>query len=309
MPSKLRVVYPRKWEFGENGNDLIKGPSADIPKSWGHQLPVLHIDLKVPSEHTLEGKTYAAEYQIHLIQNRPSQRGAPVISVLFEVNTEDKPNKMLQELLDEFQAVWNWDMAQCESKRRRGRRLGALARQTLSNWSDNENRTSSHSTWLDEPTEVEAQFQTKLKHIERRAQKKRPWDCWNDEIMRSVWFFGYEGSLTEPPCTEFVEWRIIDTPALISQSQLFQMKTLLFGHVDKNCKKTSVHWDHSVARPVQPRRGRDVHRCMCRDYIADDLRDKYGSNRCEWKDRDTFGFNKDMYTKEWYETTHDEDNL
>ena len=43
LPSKLRIVYPNNfgdddWS-GASENDLVKGPSADIPKGWGHQLP------------------------------------------------------------------------------------------------------------------------------------------------------------------------------------------------------------------------------------------------------------------------------
>ena len=296
------MVYPRVWEDwdGATNNDKIRGPSADMPKGWGHQLPVTHIDIKIPSEHTMEGRQYAAEYQIHLIQNRPSQRGAPVVSVLFDLHPDNKPNKKLQELLDEFQAVWDWDMGLCRGQRRRNRRLNAVARQTLSQVK----RMATSSTWLDEPEEEETRYQYNMRTLQVEAKKSVSWNCWHKDIIKSIWFFGYEGSLTEPPCTEFVEWRIIDTPAFISKEQLSQMKWLLFGHVDKKCRKTSVHWEHSVARPTQPLRGRNVHRCMCRDYIADADRDAYGLERCRWQDRDEFGFPKEQYTMEWYDTTH-----
>ena len=90
----------------------------------------------------------------------------------------------------------------------------------------------------------------------------------------------------------------------MSQEQLFQMKKLLFHHVDEDCERTSTHYEGSVARPLQPLRGRDVHRCMCRDFIGDKQRKEYENNRCEWRDRDKFGFDKDIYTQEWYDSTH-----
>ena len=303
LPSKLRVVYPRAWDYGSSGNDEIRGPSADMPKGWGHQLPVTHVDIKMPSEHTLEGKRYAAEYQIWIIQNSDRLRGAPAISILFDFHPEDKPNEKIQELLDVFQIEWDKDMADCEDRRRKERRLGATAQKSLS--ADGEGRDKGVSTWLDEPEEEEVKFQSKLSNLRKRALRRLAWNVFDDEIMRSIWFYGYSGSLTEPPCTEFVEWRIIDTPGLISRAQLWQMKNLLFGHVDKKCKKTSVHYDNSVARPLQPHRGRNVHRCMCRDFIADNMRDKYRNNRCDWDERDEFGFPKDQYTTEWYRDTHD----
>ena len=123
-------------------------------------------------------------------------------------------------------------------------------------------------------------------------------------IMVSDWFFGYEGSLTEPPCTEFLEWRIIDKPALISEQQLVQMKRILFNHVDKDCERTSVHSEeYGVARPLQSYSGRLVHRCMCRDFLGDETRKEYGENRCRWVDREKFGFDPDQYSSDWYEKT------
>ena len=171
----------------------------------------------------MEGRQYAAEYQIYLIQNRKAQRGAPVISILIDVDPDDKPNAALQVALDRFQLEWDKDMAECEARRRSERRLDAIL---------GERRLDSvqeQSTWLDEPAEEETKFQSYL----RRAQEAvnpppqggfKYFDPWDSDIMRSIFFFGYEGSLTEPPCSEFVEWRIIDTPTTVSRQQLFQMK-------------------------------------------------------------------------------------
>ena len=130
------------------------------------------------------------------------------------------------------------------------------------------------------------------------------WD--QDHILKSIYFFGYEGSLTEPPCTEFLEWRILDKPMTVSRRQLFQMKKLLFHHrdPDNGCRRTSTHYEGSVARPLQPYNGRLVHRCMCRDYLGDKEGKKLGLQRCPWKDRDQWGFNRNVYTKEWYDRTH-----
>ncbi|EED93132.1 alpha carbonic anhydrase of nostoc-like protein, partial [Thalassiosira pseudonana CCMP1335] len=57
-------------------------------------------------------------------------------------------------------------------------------------------------------------------------------------ILRSIHFWAYSGSTTEPPCFEGVNWRIIDVPMKISPGQYQQLQRLMF--------------DHSNARPVQP---------------------------------------------------------
>ena len=270
----------------------------------GHQLPVTHVDIKVPSEHWMEGRQYIAEYQIFLIQNKAEkQRGAPAVSVLFDLHPQNQKNKRFQILLDAFQDVYDRDMAQCRARKRRQRRLGAFFGGKRGA-SEEDELDINRSTWLDEPEEEEDRFQQSLREAERRAQNIRKFNPWTSDIVRTLWFFGYEGSLTEPPCTEFIEWRVLDTPALISRKQYWQLRVLLFDHVGKNCKKTSVHYQGSVARPIQPYNGRLVHRCMCRDFLGDRDRAKLGTNRCPWKDRDQWGFNRQQYSLEWYDRTH-----
>ena len=350
----------------------MHGPSADIPKGWGHQLPVTHVDLKVPSEHWMEGKQYAAEYQVFLIQNKSTRRGSPAASVLFDIHPEEKPNARLGQLLRAFRLRFDADKAQCEEKRRKTRRAeavlagagagsgsGAGGGRALRGGSPSSASASGPtSSWLDEPEEEAERFRRNLRRARIRADRalaevegriagaqavsdedllsglrerppagnhlagygnlvnstsahtvdplagRKKFNVWDEEFFRTPWFFGYEGSLTEPPCSEFVDWRIMDTPALISSDQLREMKRLLFNHIDKDCKPTSVGYQQSVARPLQPYRDRMVHRCMCRDFIDDRVRDSYGNNRCEWDERDQFGFPKDVYTTEWYRNTH-----
>ena len=370
LPSKLRINYPTNFKSGWycDGNDCVHGPSADIPKGWGHQLPVTHVDLKVPSEHWMEGKQYAAEYQVFLIQNKSTRRGSPAASVLFDIHPEEKPNARLGQLLRAFRLRFDADKAQCEEKRRKTRRAEAVlagagsggggGRALRGGSPSSASASGPTSSWLDEPEEEAERFRRNLRRARIRADRalaevegriagaqavsdedllsglrerppagnhlagygnlvnstsahtvdplagRKKFNVWDEEFFRTPWFFGYEGSLTEPPCSEFVDWRIMDTPALISSDQLREMKRLLFNHIDKDCKPTSVGYQQSVARPLQPYRDRMVHRCMCRDFIDDRVRDSYGNNRCEWDERDQFGFPKDVYTTEWYRNTH-----
>lgn len=79
LPTKLRIKYPYivldeddikntpSWAETKTETDAIdgskeqvlkdrvKGPSADVPKGWAYQMPVIHVDIKIPSEHYLEG--------------------------------------------------------------------------------------------------------------------------------------------------------------------------------------------------------------------------------------------------------------
>jgi carbonic anhydrase len=57
-------------------------------------------------------------------------------------------------------------------------------------------------------------------------------------------FFHYRGSLTTPPCTEGVAWRVMAEPITISAAQLDELTS---------------HFAEENNRPVQPRNGRDAH--------------------------------------------------
>mmetsp|Transcript_8704 Transcript_8704/g.12788 ORF Transcript_8704/g.12788 Transcript_8704/m.12788 type:complete len:107 (-) Transcript_8704:108-428(-) len=86
---------------------------------------------------------------------------------------------------------------------------------------------------------------------------------------QSLYHWGYWGSLTEPPCSSFVAWRVLTEPAYISQAQLDQLKKILFTNRNEDCAYTSVAHEESVARPLQSLRERDLYKCTISDYVSD----------------------------------------
>jgi Carbonic anhydrase len=95
------------------------------------------------------------------------------------------------------------------------------------------------------------------------------WNPFQPRILNSIYFYGYGGSLTEPPCSEWVAWRVLDVPMQISTMQYNQMRDILFHQMDGDCKRTSVHWNGSVARPTQSLNDRPLWRCTREDYLSD----------------------------------------
>ena len=61
LPNKLRFVYWRRPSPEVKEPDP---PNSDFPHNWRGRTDVLHIDIKIPSEHYLNMKRYDAEYQI-----------------------------------------------------------------------------------------------------------------------------------------------------------------------------------------------------------------------------------------------------
>ena len=145
-----------------------------------------------------------------MIQNKEKKkRGVPAISVFFDIHPEDEDHTRIGQMIDEFQKVYDADLAECENFRRKQRRLGAWAKNTFD--PDATAAEEAQSTILDEPEEVEVEFQKNLGNLRRKVQESEKvcsrlaeYRCWNpfhETIIRSLWFYGYEGSLTEPPCS------------------------------------------------------------------------------------------------------------
>ncbi|KAL7438446.1 hypothetical protein ACHAXM_006241, partial [Skeletonema potamos] len=90
-----------------------------------------------------------------------------------------------------------------------------------------------------------------------------------DDIWLSEWFIAYDGSTTYPPCSEKVNWRVMDVPFKIHRGQLRQLRNIQFEHVDPNtCRLDSVHYNESNARPIQSYKGGRYYRCTRRHYVV-----------------------------------------
>mmetsp|Transcript_50738 Transcript_50738/g.57467 ORF Transcript_50738/g.57467 Transcript_50738/m.57467 type:complete len:755 (+) Transcript_50738:294-2558(+) len=114
-------------------------------------------------------------------------------------------------------------------------------------------------------------FTTQKEEHRRRRLAVSKWYPYHESLIPTYYFYGYDGSLTEPPCTEIVSWFVMDTPMTISKNQLEQMKHILFTNINGNtCEGSSVHFYNSVARPIQETTSnRQVWHCTRNDFVPD----------------------------------------
>ena len=110
--------------------------------------------------------------------------------------------------------------------------------------------------------------------LQKDSHRRRLAGIWNphhESLVPSIYFYGYDGSLTEPPCSEIVSWFVIDETMKISRNQLERMKFLLFTNVDgSTCQSTSTHFKSSVARPIQETGSkRQIWHCTSDNYFPD----------------------------------------
>ena len=267
--NKLRLKYQRRpcSDMEDPVCSEPDPPHADFPNNWGGFADLMHIDFKVPSEHMIEGQRYDAEMQIfHL---HPSRRRTPTVSVVIQA-TPNGHNYYLQPALDAFEYTYNVNRAQCAAKQRRERQLVSDVHEILG---DSKTHTNEHSTdfssWAEFSTDLDDPEFEEKRELHQRLLQYGVWDPHHVMLVPSIHFYGYEGSLTEPPCGEWVTWFVCDVPMIVSHAQLERMKKLIFSHVDGDCNPTSSHHRQSVARPIQDTGGRPVWHCTPDDYGPD----------------------------------------
>lgn len=76
--------------------------------------------------------------------------------------------------------------------------------------------------------------------------------------------YAYRGGLTTPPCTEIVNWNLLDTPLFASKSQVRRLYELILCFVEvTTCKHATIANEAGYTnRPVQQLHNRTVlHRC------------------------------------------------
>ena len=265
LPHALRLVYPRRpcADFVNNVTCMEPDPPhADFPEGWGNTADVMHIDIKVPSEHLIRGERFDGEMQIfHL---HPGRRRMPVQSVVIRA-TADGYNYYFQAALDAFADQYRENQAKCGKNRRLGRQLvqdfeNAIEYQAASEFHD-------YQTWADYSTDLDhPDYEA---NVAERKLQIGIWDPYHVKLIPTIWFYRYDGSLTHPPCSEWVTWLVCDKPMIISVNQLETLKTILFTNVDDKCRRTSAHFEHSVARPIQETAGRPVWQCKPSDFGPD----------------------------------------
>jgi carbonic anhydrase len=282
-PNKLRILYPRR-PCADKKNTACQEPDPpqnDYPNGWTGPADAMHIDIKIPSEHTINGERFDAEMQafyLHVLRKR-----MPTQSVMIRA-IDGGFNYYFQEAIDAFDAVYRQNQARCAIHQRRERRqllsferkLGvaaaaaAAAAAATADSSVKGTVGGGHAaSWADFSTDLDNPDYEDMQRDAQRRLQMTVWDPQHEKLVPTLYFYRYDGSLTEPPCGEWVSWFIADKPMIISLEQLERLKTILFLNVNDKCQRTSVQYDHSVARPIQDTAGRPVWLCTPDDFVAD----------------------------------------
>ena len=262
LPNKLRAVMMRRV------GDEPDPPHVDFSGIGYANLDLLNIDIKIPAEHLVCGERYDGEMQYFFFH--PVLKKLIAVSWLFEAKPDNLANQHLQLLIDKFQTAKEYNDESCAANATTARNLSDTGAGQESSTSDR------------------ARGSSRNRHMKKAREPV--WDPFHSDIQRTIHFWGYRGSLTEPPCSpDSVLWRITDVPVSISIDQLLQMKNILFNNRDgESCAFTSTHYKESVARPISKSKNIRYYKCTRSDYVSDDERDLCGDMGCQ------FPFGKDL---------------
>lgn len=239
-------------------------PRADFSNSTPTTIPVVYAEVKMPSEHYLFGKQYVGEF--HIAHYWDQGRGRYVMVSIMMDDGDNKHHRQLEEFIRE------WEDALWEIKHECVRRI----KKDLPPYKRQYSRRSS----------------SEMKKIWGRSKKKGEkgdWDMY--AFLTTVWYCGYRGSLTVPPCSERVDWRILDLPMQISRNQSYRMKKLLLDQVDpKTCRRSTRAYRGGVNRPLQDDNNNDrAWCCDSGDWKPDDPK--------EWRGKFPRGYHGYKYSK------------
>ena len=261
-------------------------PIADYPRySSGLTAysDLLNLDIKVPAEHTMEGETFDAEIQMLHTHLDPSPARVSSIGLLLRA-TSNGFNYEFQQLLDMFQRTYNDHADGCRRRQLKTqqsnlRGMDGTTTMTTSTIDDTDHEFNEDSIYR-YSNESSTGFgrQRKVQGVPQELK----FDPYSEAFMPGIFFYRYDGSITEPPCLDITWWVMMD-PMIISFDQLRQIKHILFTHVDEEtCERTSVHnRDQSVARPIYPLGSdREIQKCGPGTFISDEAKGRGPGNIC-----------------------------
>ena len=229
-------------------------------------MDVSHADFKIPSEHTICGKRYVGEFSIYFIH--PIRKQRLVLSIMIDLYPSDseKMNRHFQKLINKWQEVFDENHLNCVNNRNKGRKH-------VRRMEKKEALTNATSPIMRELSHQRYNVSNYYVYGKKVSKSSKPWSPFHRDIVRTHYFYAYWGSLTEPPCSDEVTYRVLLEPMLISVEQLDQLRSILFDQVDNQCRRTSVHYNGSVARPLQEQQNRPVWKCTSVNFRSDLQRD------------------------------------
>jgi hypothetical protein len=205
-PYSLRAYFP-------TSNEQCERPELIVPGRFD-PYALLWMELHARAEHVVEGKRYDAELQMVHAGTARDEGQLMTVSLMIDASaTQD--DLEFEWLLQQWGNAALVESDTCDGRRRQLRQ-GQLRQ--VSDYQTNINTSNiqpaTHNS--QENPQRNLQFSPSPCRTDRFGngceplgprRRKYPYSMWP-----SIWYYGYTGSLTSPPCSDIVQWRILDEP-------------------------------------------------------------------------------------------------
>ncbi|GKY92772.1 hypothetical protein MPSEU_000247000 [Mayamaea pseudoterrestris] len=245
LPHVLRAYQP----------NCTVWPSADY--SWGFPNPWLlrYTDVTVPSQHTIDGKRYSAEIILsHTYSQNYLDTLIGNIAILVDLGTEDDYYSFFELYLRSWEAKAHRIAANCARKRKLQVMETNITNDIVVQMVEPEVETGGNNT-------VEGQRRrlgTGTQVVDKPYYKGPYYPHMFYKDSNTEYYFRYFGSVIEPPCLEYVHWRVMRLPVKISPSQFKRLNALFLNRLNPTtCEKESAGRvrggtiKRDVSRPLQ----------------------------------------------------------
>lgn len=253
-PHVLRAYFPED-------DDDCERPSIELDEPDDDDFIIVWMEVHARSEHVVDGKRFDAELQMFHMGTGDSDDEMAIVSVFLEA-TARQDHEEFQFMLDGWQSTLNRQEALCDQRYLR------VHKQVQENALKKKNGMSSRKkeSTRKEDKKKERELQNCQGDDCGPRRKKYPYNMWP-----SIHYFSYDGSITYPPCTTAVNWRILDKPMEISRKQYKQLTNLLTSYRNDDCDRATVTSPRGEnARPLQTiNEDQDVAHCTIDDFDLD----------------------------------------
>jgi len=256
-------------------------PRIDFSHSPAY-YDLAYMELKVPSEHCIQNgdKEDCFDGEIVFVhkgtKNEKADLRDEMMNVAGLIRATDVPNEYFEMILrkwEKFQQLqytqcelnystnWvknnvTWGESLCDTKEkiRNARKFSSRhLRQDVSAFA-----VIPPVPWYDDVDEVAQDSSHSKEHDSQRDLKfEEDLKMYYKLLPRAPFYYRYYGSMTTPPCTNKVNWRIFTEPFFISHEQLHRAEYLIAAHVNEQCELATVGRPRGdckvdVNREIQP---------------------------------------------------------
>lgn len=253
-PYALRASFPLTENNCTRPTLSLSGQFADYSLLW--------MEIHARSEHVIEGNRYDAELQMMHAGTGMLTGQLMEVSILIEA-TATADDLEFEWMLDQWEQTVNQETQACGSGRRHLRQVSDFEVSSKNRVAPEESHQRELQTGAS-PCKTN-QFGGGCEPLGPR-RRMFPYN-----LFPTIWYYAYDGSLTTPPCTAIVQWRVLDVPWQISLRQYKLMAHLLTQSRNSGCASdTAVNpTTGENFRPLQPRSQQffqNLYRCTYSDF-------------------------------------------